>query len=65
MMENSTTKNASKGEKHMPKSDYLQIRVTPEFKEQLQRAAQADNRTVSGYILNVLQKELNSEKEPD
>ena len=49
----------------MPKSDYLQIRVTPEFKEQLQRAAQADNRTVSGYILNVLQKELNSEKEPD
>lgn len=34
----------------MVKTERLQIRITPELKEQLQQLADADGRTVSNYI---------------
>ena len=34
----------------MQKTDNIYIRVTPELKQQLQKAAAADNRTLSSYI---------------
>lgn len=34
----------------MNKTERLQIRITPELKEQLQRLAEADGRTISNYI---------------
>ena len=34
----------------MTKTDRLQIRISPELKQQLQQLAEADGRTVSNYI---------------
>lgn len=42
----------------MKKTDNIYIRVTPELKQQLQKAAEADNRTLSSYIENVLKRSL-------
>ena len=42
----------------MQKSDNIYIRVTPELKQQLQKAAAADNRTLSSYIENILKRSL-------
>lgn len=42
----------------MKKTDNIYIRVTPELKQQLQNAAQADNRTLSSYIETVLKRAL-------
>lgn len=42
----------------MKKTDNIYIRVTPELKQQLQKAAQADNRTLSSYIENILKRSL-------
>lgn len=38
----------------MSKTERIQIRVTPEFKAQLQAAAEAENRTLTNYIENLL-----------
>ncbi len=40
------------------KSERLQIRVTPELKEQLQELAKADGRTVSNYIEHLIKQQL-------
>ena len=42
----------------MPKTERIDIRVTPELKQKLQQAADAENRTVSNYIVNLIQKDL-------
>lgn len=42
----------------MNKTDRIQIRVTPEQKEKLQELADADGRTVSNYILMLLQRQI-------
>jgi predicted DNA-binding protein len=34
----------------MNKTERLQIRITPELKQQLQRLAEADGRTISNYV---------------
>lgn len=34
----------------MAKTERLQIRITPELKQQLQQLAEAEGRTVSNYI---------------
>ena len=34
----------------MTKTERLQIRISPDLKEQLQRLAEAENRTVSNYV---------------
>ena len=47
----------------MTKTDWLKIRITPELKQQLQEAAQADGRTVSGYVLWLIQREVNNREE--
>jgi predicted DNA-binding protein len=43
----------------MTKTDRIQIRISPELKEQLQKLAEAENRTVSNYIENLIIRELN------
>ena len=42
----------------MTKTDRIQIRISPELKEQLQKLADAENRTVSNYIENLIIREL-------
>lgn len=41
------------GEK-MNKSEVIRLRVTPEFKKQIQKLAESENRTVSNYIENLI-----------
>lgn len=36
------------------KTDMLKVRITPDLKAKIQAAADADNRTVSGYIVNLI-----------
>lgn len=43
----------------MTKTDRIQIRISPELKEKLQKLAEAENRTVSNYIENLIIRELN------
>ena len=42
----------------MQKTERIDIRISPELKQQLQKAADAENRTVSNYIVNLIQKDL-------
>lgn len=44
------------------KTERIQIRVTPEQKDQLRRLAEEDNRTVSNYILAVINDKLTENK---
>ena len=44
------------------KTERVQIRVTPEQKDQLRRLAEADNRTVSNYIMAVINDKLTENK---
>lgn len=46
----------------MAKTERLQIRITPEMKEQLQELAEAESRTVSNYIENLIKRELAAKK---
>lgn len=43
----------------MTKTDRIQIRIDPELKAKLQKLAEAENRTVSNYIENLIIRELN------
>lgn len=40
------------------KTERLQIRISPELKQQLQRLAEAENRTVSNYIEHLIRAEI-------
>jgi len=40
------------------KTDMLKVRITPELKAKIQAAADADNRTVSGYIINLIMRDI-------
>ena len=42
----------------MPKTERIDIRISPELKAKLQQAAGQENRTVSNYIINLIQKDL-------
>lgn len=42
----------------MSKSERLNIRISPELKQQLQRLAEAEGRTVSNYIENLIREKL-------
>ena len=42
----------------MAKTDRIQIRISPDLKEQLQKLAESENRTVSNYIENLIIREL-------
>lgn len=41
------------------KTERIYIRLTPELKEQLQRAAAEENRTVTNYIENLVKQAMN------
>lgn len=45
----------------MSKTERIQIRVTPELKAQLQAAAEAENRTLTNYIENLLLQVIKKE----
>lgn len=42
----------------VPKTERIDIRISPELKAKLQQAADEENRTVSNYIINLIQKDL-------
>ena len=42
------------------KSERLQIRITPELKAELQRLAEADGRTVSNYVEQLIKSAVES-----
>lgn len=42
----------------MAKTDRLQIRITPELKQQLQTLAAAEGRTVSNYVEQLIKAAL-------
>lgn len=42
----------------MTKTERLQIRITPELKDKLQALADAENRTISNYIENLIKREI-------
>lgn len=42
----------------MAKTERLNIRITPELKEKLEALADAENRSISNYIENLIIKEL-------
>lgn len=42
----------------MNKTDRIYIRVSPELKEQLQRAAEQENRSVTNYVENLIKQAL-------
>lgn len=47
----------------MTKTERLQIRITPDLKEKLQALADAENRSISNYIENLIIKELKERTE--
>lgn len=46
----------------MNKTERLQIRITPELKAQLQQLAEADGRTVSNYIEQLIKQAIETPK---
>lgn len=42
----------------MAKTERLQIRITPDLKEKLQALADAENRTISNYLENLIKAEI-------
>ena len=40
------------------KTDMLKVRITPDLKAKIQAAADAENRTVSGYVVNLIMRDI-------
>ena len=40
------------------KTDMLKGRITPDLKAKIHAAADADNRTVSGYVINLIMRDI-------
>lgn len=49
----------------MASSELISIRIPSELREKLKRAAAADNRTVSNYIVNLITLELEKNERPE
>ena len=47
----------------MAKDTNIILRCTSEFKAQIEALASKDNRTVSNYIINLVENEIKKEKE--
>ena len=45
----------------MVKTERVNLRLTPEMKEKLQKAADAENRTLTNYIENIIINALKEE----
>lgn len=48
----------------MPKTDHINLRISPEFKQKLRQAAAAENRSVANYVECLLEEAL-GEKRPE
>ncbi len=46
------------------KTDMLKVRITPDLKAKIQAAAEAENRTVSGYIVNLIMRDIAKKQKP-
>lgn len=46
----------------MSKTERLQIRIAPELKQQLQELAQADARTISNYVEQLIRAAVEQKK---
>ena len=46
------------------KTDMLKVRITPDLKAKIQSAADAENRTVSGYIVNLIMRDIAKKQKP-
>lgn len=46
------------------KTDMLKVRITPELKAEIQAAADAENRTVSEYIVNLIMRDIAKKAKP-
>lgn len=44
------------------KTDMLRVRITPDLKAKIQAAADAENRTVSGYIVNLIMRDIEKQE---
>lgn len=44
------------------KTDMLKVRITPDLKAKIQAAAEAENRTVSGYIVNLIMRDIDKKQ---
>ena len=42
----------------MIKTDMLKVRITPDLKAKVHAAADAENRTVSGYIITLIMRDI-------
>lgn len=42
----------------MAKTERIYVRITPELKEQLQAAADAENRTITNFVENLIKQAL-------
>lgn len=49
----------------MPKTDHINLRISPEFKQKLRQAAAAENRSVANYIECLLEEALGGDKRPE
>lgn len=47
------------------KTDMLKVRITPDLKAKIQAAADADNRTVSGYIINLIMRDIDKKSKSE
>lgn len=47
----------------MPDYKLLQIKFKPDIWDRLQRAAQLDNRTITGFVRNLVNKALSENRE--
>lgn len=49
----------------MPKSELISLRVTSELRDRIKKAAEADNRTVNNYLLNLIVKAMDEKERPE
>ena len=47
----------------MTKTDRLHIRISPDLKAKLQALADAENRSISNYVENLIKKEIEKARE--
>lgn len=49
----------------MAKSELISLRVTPELRDRIKKAAEADNRTVNNYLLILIVKAMDEKERPE
>ena len=49
----------------MSKSELISLRVTLELRDRIKKAAEADNRTVNNYLLNLIVNAMDEKERPE